>query len=146
MLYWCISFHFNVPLLASNRAAAFLQLVKLSKALADAETTIKLNPQWEKVLLFYFSLKNSFSSQQTFTFRKQNILVFIISSFKRTFLMHLQGYFRKGCILEAMEQYDDVCLEVLSLFPLLLKAFWTRPHDFSFLLLIFILFITCCRL
>ncbi|CAG7900285.1 unnamed protein product [Brassica rapa] len=31
-----------------NRAAAFLSLVKLSKALADAETTIKLNPQWEK--------------------------------------------------------------------------------------------------
>ncbi|XP_021828184.1 stress-induced-phosphoprotein 1 isoform X2 [Prunus avium] len=55
----------NNPTLYSNRAAAFLQLVKLSKALADAETTIKLNPQWEK------------------------------------------GYFRKGCILEAMEQYDD---------------------------------------
>ncbi|XP_050220284.1 U-box domain-containing protein 70 [Mercurialis annua] len=51
--------------LYSNRAAAFLQLVKLSKALADAETTITLNPQWEK------------------------------------------GYFRKGCVLEAMEQYDD---------------------------------------
>ncbi|KAF2290213.1 hypothetical protein GH714_004089 [Hevea brasiliensis] len=48
-----------------NRAAAFLQLVKLNKALADAETTITLNPQWEK------------------------------------------GYFRKGCVLEAMEQYDD---------------------------------------
>ncbi|KAG2728192.1 hypothetical protein I3760_01G194000 [Carya illinoinensis] len=53
------------PTLYSNRAAAFLQLVKLNKALADAETTIALNPQWEK------------------------------------------GYFRKGCILEAMEQYDD---------------------------------------
>ncbi|XP_065863250.1 uncharacterized protein [Euphorbia lathyris] len=53
------------PTLYSNRAAAFLQLVKLSKALADAETTITLNPQWEK------------------------------------------GYFRKGCVLEAMEQYDD---------------------------------------
>lgn len=51
--------------LYSNRAAAFLNLVKLNKALADAETTIKLNPQWEK------------------------------------------GYFRKGCILEAMERYDD---------------------------------------
>ncbi|CAN1310398.1 Stress-induced-phosphoprotein 1 [Linum perenne] len=36
------------PTLYSNRAAAFLQLVKLNKALADAETTIKLNPQWEK--------------------------------------------------------------------------------------------------
>ncbi|XP_010522519.1 PREDICTED: STI1-like protein [Tarenaya hassleriana] len=36
------------PALYSNRAAAFLQLVKLNKALADAETTIKLNPQWEK--------------------------------------------------------------------------------------------------
>ncbi|KAJ4722529.1 Tetratricopeptide repeat (TPR)-like superfamily protein [Melia azedarach] len=53
------------PTLYSNRAAAFLQLVKLNKALADAETTIKLNPNWEK------------------------------------------GYFRKGCILEAMERYDD---------------------------------------
>ncbi|THG14383.1 hypothetical protein TEA_027799 [Camellia sinensis var. sinensis] len=49
----------------SNRAAAFLNLVKLSKALADAETTITLNPTWEK------------------------------------------GYFRKGCVLEAMERYDD---------------------------------------
>lgn len=38
-----------VLLLASNRAAAFLHLVKLNKALADAETTISLNPQWEKV-------------------------------------------------------------------------------------------------
>ncbi|CAL5392790.1 unnamed protein product [Camellia sinensis] len=53
------------PTLYSNRAAAFLNLVKLSKALADAETTITLNPAWEK------------------------------------------GYFRKGCVLEAMERYDD---------------------------------------
>ncbi|XP_039001744.1 hsp70-Hsp90 organizing protein 2-like isoform X1 [Hibiscus syriacus] len=53
------------PALYSNRAAAFLNLVKLNKALTDAETTISLNPQWEK------------------------------------------GYFRKGYILEAMEQYDD---------------------------------------
>lgn len=51
--------------LYSNRSAAFLNLVKLSKALADAETTIKLNPTWEK------------------------------------------GYFRKGCVLEAMERYDE---------------------------------------
>ncbi|XP_023515089.1 RNA polymerase II-associated protein 3-like [Cucurbita pepo subsp. pepo] len=51
--------------LYSNRAAAFLHLVKLNKALADAEMTITLNPQWEK------------------------------------------GYFRKGCVLEAMEKYDD---------------------------------------
>nr|XP_043610183.1 hsp70-Hsp90 organizing protein 2 isoform X2 [Erigeron canadensis] len=53
------------PTLFSNRAAAFLNLVKLQKALADAETTISLNPTWEK------------------------------------------GYFRKGCVLEAMERYDD---------------------------------------
>lgn len=33
----------------SNRAAAFLNLVKLQKALSDAETTISLNPSWEKV-------------------------------------------------------------------------------------------------
>ncbi|KAL1806514.1 hypothetical protein ACET3Z_029582 [Daucus carota] len=51
--------------LYSNRAAAFLHLVKLQKALADAETTISLNPNWEK------------------------------------------GYFRKGCVLEAMERYDE---------------------------------------
>lgn len=55
----------NNSALYSNRAAAFLQLVKLNKALADAETTIALSPQWEK------------------------------------------GHFRKGCILEAMERYDD---------------------------------------
>ncbi|KAK3042199.1 hypothetical protein RJ639_001319, partial [Escallonia herrerae] len=53
------------PTLYSNRAAAFLQLVKLQKALTDADTTITLNPNWEK------------------------------------------GYFRKGCVLEAMERYDD---------------------------------------
>ncbi|KAK6913978.1 Tetratricopeptide repeat 1, partial [Dillenia turbinata] len=53
------------PTLYSNRAAAFLNLVKLNKALADAETTISLDPQWEK------------------------------------------GYFRKGCILEALERYDE---------------------------------------
>lgn len=53
------------PTLYSNRAAAFLHLVKLQKALADAETTITLNPNWEK------------------------------------------GYFRKGCVLEAMERYDE---------------------------------------
>ena len=41
---------FFYPMVCSNRAAAFLSLVKLSKALADAETTIKLNPQWEKVI------------------------------------------------------------------------------------------------
>ncbi|GJM95217.1 hypothetical protein PR202_ga11927 [Eleusine coracana subsp. coracana] len=55
----------RVSACASNRAAAFLQLVKLSKALADAETTVKLKPQWEK------------------------------------------AYFRKGCVLEAMERYDE---------------------------------------
>ncbi|CAL0328096.1 unnamed protein product [Lupinus luteus] len=36
------------PTLYSNRAAAFLQLDKLSKALDDAEMTIKLKPEWEK--------------------------------------------------------------------------------------------------
>lgn len=39
-------------ILASNRAAAFLHLVKLSKALADAETTISLKPDWDKVYTF----------------------------------------------------------------------------------------------
>ncbi|XP_021716935.1 serine/threonine-protein phosphatase 5-like [Chenopodium quinoa] len=55
----------NNATLYSNRAAAFLNLVKLTKALADAEMTISLRPDWEK------------------------------------------GYFRKGCILEAMEKYDQ---------------------------------------
>ncbi|GAB4851046.1 hypothetical protein Ancab_030344 [Ancistrocladus abbreviatus] len=55
----------NNPTLYSNRAAAFLHLVKLNKALADAEMTITLSPNWEK------------------------------------------GYFRKGCVLEAMERYDE---------------------------------------
>ncbi|KAL4200204.1 hypothetical protein AMTRI_Chr03g148580 [Amborella trichopoda] len=54
--------------LYSNRSAAFLNLVKLNKALVDAETTIKLNPLWDK------------------------------------------GYFRKGCVLEAMERYDDAVI------------------------------------
>ncbi|KAJ8425804.1 hypothetical protein Cgig2_008853 [Carnegiea gigantea] len=53
------------PTLYSNRAAAFLNLAKLTKALADAEMTISLSPNWEK------------------------------------------GYFRKGCVLEAMERYDE---------------------------------------
>ncbi|XP_002993680.2 RNA polymerase II-associated protein 3 [Selaginella moellendorffii] len=34
--------------LYSNRSAAFLNLLKVTKALADAETTVKLNPTWEK--------------------------------------------------------------------------------------------------
>ncbi|GMN46760.1 hypothetical protein TIFTF001_015936 [Ficus carica] len=76
--------------LYSNRAAAFLQLVKLNKALADAETTIALSPQWEKVdfgILIILGLLKLFLNC--------------------VFMMHLQGHFRKGCILEAMERYDD---------------------------------------
>lgn len=34
--------------LYSNRSAAFLNLLKVTKALSDAETTIKLRPTWEK--------------------------------------------------------------------------------------------------
>ncbi len=44
------------------------------------------------------------------------VLDVLISSLNSTVLMHLQGYFRKGCILEAMEQYDDVCFKVLLFF------------------------------
>ncbi|XP_054820557.1 LOW QUALITY PROTEIN: serine/threonine-protein phosphatase T [Prosopis cineraria] len=36
------------PTLYSNRAAALLQLDKLTKALEDAEMTIKLKPEWDK--------------------------------------------------------------------------------------------------
>jgi tetratricopeptide (TPR) repeat protein len=61
------------PTLYSNRAAAFLHLVKLNKALADADTTIKLKPQWEK------------------------------------------GHFRKGCVLESMEHYEEVRVKDNSL-------------------------------
>ncbi|KZV56279.1 hypothetical protein F511_00276 [Dorcoceras hygrometricum] len=63
------------PTLYSNRSAAFLHLVKLNKALADAESTISLKPDWEK------------------------------------------GYFRKGCVLEAMGNYEDA----LAAFQLALK-------------------------
>ncbi|KAL6522672.1 hypothetical protein OROHE_016519 [Orobanche hederae] len=45
--------------------STFLHLVKLNKALSDADKTISLKPDWEK------------------------------------------GYFRKGCVLEAMERYED---------------------------------------
>ncbi|KAI5083940.1 hypothetical protein GOP47_0000109 [Adiantum capillus-veneris] len=51
--------------LYSNRSAAFLSLLKVTKALADAEMTIQLKPTWEK------------------------------------------GYFRKGCVLEAMDRLDE---------------------------------------
>lgn len=44
------------------------------------------------------------------------VLDVLISSLNSTVLMHLQGYFRKGCILEAMEQYDDVCFKVTIIF------------------------------
>jgi hypothetical protein len=66
---------YNVPLLASNRAAAFLQLVKLNKALADAETTISLKPQWEKVHVnvYLWSV----------------VLDVLISSWNSNILMHL---------------------------------------------------------
>ena len=37
----------------SNRSAAFLNLSKVTKALADAEMTIKLKPTWEKVSLLF---------------------------------------------------------------------------------------------
>ncbi|KAL3828793.1 hypothetical protein ACJIZ3_017595 [Penstemon smallii] len=63
------------PTLYSNRAAAFLHLVKLNKALVDADTTISLKPDWEK------------------------------------------GHFRKGCVLEAMERYEDA----LAAFQVALK-------------------------
>lgn len=33
----------------SNRSAAFLQLLKVQKALSDADMCIKLKPEWEKV-------------------------------------------------------------------------------------------------
>uniref|UniRef100_A0A7N0VIS4 Uncharacterized protein n=1 Tax=Kalanchoe fedtschenkoi TaxID=63787 RepID=A0A7N0VIS4_KALFE len=52
-------------ILPTLRSTAFLNLVKLNKALADAETAISLSPHWEK------------------------------------------GYFRKGCVLEAMEKFND---------------------------------------
>ncbi|KAL2633315.1 hypothetical protein R1flu_004794 [Riccia fluitans] len=38
----------NNATLYSNRSAAFLNLSKVTKALADAEMTVKLNPTWEK--------------------------------------------------------------------------------------------------
>jgi hypothetical protein len=45
----------DLVFLCSNRSAAFLNLVKLTKSLADAEMTIKLRPTWEKVLSIFHS-------------------------------------------------------------------------------------------
>lgn len=90
----CLAHLFDESLLASNRAAAFLHLVKLNKALADAETAITLNPVWEKV--YDFSIAFCF--------------IFLNVSSKRSSSLNLQGYFRKGCVLEAMERYDDVSI------------------------------------
>lgn len=42
----------KLTLSTSNRAAALLQLDKLTKALEDAEMTIKLKPEWEKVNIY----------------------------------------------------------------------------------------------
>jgi hypothetical protein len=36
-------------MMRSNRSAAFLQLLKVQKALSDADMCIKLKPEWEKV-------------------------------------------------------------------------------------------------
>lgn len=41
--------------------------------------------------------------------------------------MQLQGHFRKGCILEAMDRYDDVSLYMLPLYPLSARAY--RKED-----------------
>lgn len=84
----------------SNRAAAFLSLVKLSKALADADTTIKLNPQWEKV--------NQNKRKLFFSFSVSSTIKIISVSLCKQLISLLQGYFRKGCVLEAMEKYEDV--------------------------------------
>ena len=40
--------------LYSNRCAALLQLSKVTKALADAETAISLKPTWGKVIMTCF--------------------------------------------------------------------------------------------
>lgn len=64
----CLYHLFDDSLLASNRAAAFLHLVKLNKALADAETAITLNPVWEKV---YICLLHSASFSSMYFVRDQ---------------------------------------------------------------------------
>jgi len=62
-----LSFLFVFPFTVdSNRAAAFLNLVKLNKALVDAETTIKLKPQWEKVYRYSPSIHLFFLFHQAF--------------------------------------------------------------------------------
>lgn len=85
-------------LLTSNRAAAFLHLVKLNKALADAETTISLKPDWEKV--HFLHTYGSYFYVWICTFH--DYILF------KWFWMYPQGHFRKGCVLEALERYDDV--------------------------------------
>eukprot|EP00983_Pelagomonas_calceolata_P094200 1157861-Pelagomonas_calceolata.AAC.4 len=39
----------NNAVLYSNRSAALLKLLKVTKAIEDADTCIKLKPDWEKV-------------------------------------------------------------------------------------------------
>lgn len=85
---------------ASNRAAALLQLDKLNKALDDAEMTIKLKPQWEKVNK---CSSNFLHINSVGTLALQFCLMLIE-------YIYVQGYFRKGSILEAMKRYDDVCI------------------------------------
>jgi hypothetical protein len=60
--------------------------------------TIKIKPQWEKV-------------RCSSTFPNVNS----VWTLKKTFFndsawINIQGHFRKGCILEAMKRYDDVCI------------------------------------
>jgi len=38
------------------------------------------------------------------------LLDFLRFFYNSGFLLQFQGYFRKGCVLEGMERYDDVCL------------------------------------
>jgi len=82
----------------SNRAAALLQLDKLNKALDDAEMTVKLKPQWEKVNVYLILLI-------------LDCLDLCNTIWSDAAWIHFQGYFRKGSILEAMKRYDDVCIK-----------------------------------
>ncbi|KAK4355568.1 hypothetical protein RND71_024539 [Anisodus tanguticus] len=66
-----------------NRAAAFLHLVKLSKALTDAKTTINLKPEWEKALAA-FQIASKYNPQSSEVSKKIKTLTQLAKDKKRT--------------------------------------------------------------
>ena len=81
--------------LYSNRCAALLQLSKITKALADAEMAIKINPTWGKVRLRAAARRARASGRP----RRGSPVV--------AYRARRQGYYRKGAALEGAGRLDD---------------------------------------